>query len=121
MQHRYLPASYRDRIHAMGELAGFPALARRSPVVRDALWGGLFLSRQTAAFDLMVGSVVSALLLRKPLVGLGVLPWVRLTWPETHAHTGRPGLIRLAQLAILDAAGAAALARGSLRHRRVVL
>ena len=121
VHHRNLPASYGDHLRSMRELAGFPALARESAVLSDALWARVFLTERTAAFDLARASGVGALLLRRPVLALGGLPWVLRTWPMTRAHGGRPGLVRLAQLAVADAVGAAALLEGSVRHRRPVL
>ena len=121
VHHRFLPGSYADRIRAMQDLAGFPALAGHSPVLRDAFTARWFLSPQTAAFDLAVVSVAAPRVRRHPQHALGALPWIRRTWPATKEHGGRPGAVRLAQLAVVDAAGAAALLRGSFRHRRLVL
>jgi glycosyltransferase involved in cell wall biosynthesis len=121
VHHRYLPASFADHLRSMRELAGFPALARESAALSDALWRRVFLTRRTAAFDLAaVGSVLAARHRRLRFLAL-VLPWVLLTWPTTRAHGGRPAIVRLAQLGVADAVGAAALIEGSLRHRRLVL
>jgi glycosyltransferase involved in cell wall biosynthesis len=121
VHHRNLPASYGDHLRGMRELAGFPALARESKVLTDALWAQVFLTERTAAFDLAVLSGLAALVWRRPALALGAIPWVLRTWPMTRAHGGRPGVVRLAQLAVADAVGAAALLEGSLRHRRPVL
>ncbi len=121
VHHRYLPATFGDHLRSMRELAGFPALARESGALSDALWARVFLTRRTAAFDLAVVATALAAGGRRPSLLAAVLPWVVLTWPTTRAHGGRHGVVRLAQLALADAVGAAALFEGSVRHRRVVL
>jgi hypothetical protein len=121
VHHRYLPASFGDHLRSMRELAGFPALARESRVLADALWGRAFLTARTASFDLAAVATVLAAARRQPALLAAAVPWVLGTWPMTRSHGGRPGVIRLAQLAVADAVGAAALLEGSLRHRRPVL
>jgi len=121
VRHRYLPATYLDHVREMRNLAGFPALARVAPPLADARWGRVFLTRRTAAFDLAAVAVGAAAALRRPLLALGAAPWVLETWPLARERGGRSPLVRLAQLGIADAVGAAALVRGSVRHRRAVL
>ena len=121
VHHRYLPASFRDHLASMRELAGFPGLVRESAILADALWAGVFLTPRTASFDLAVLATVLAVIVRRPAFLAGVVPWAMLSWPMTREHGGRPGIVRLMQLGLADAVGAAALVRGSLRHGRVVL
>jgi len=121
VRHRYLPGSYRDHVREMRNLAGFPALARHAPPLAEALWCRAFLTRRTAAFDLAVAGVAAAVALRRPVLALSALPWVRETMPMARERGGRSPLVRLAQLGVADAVGAAALVSGSVRHRRPVL
>lgn len=121
VRHRYLPATYGDHVREMRNLAGFPALAREAPPLGDALWLGVFLTPRTAAFDLGVVAVLAALVRRRPAYLLGAVPWIAQTLPMTLEHGGRNRLVRLAQLGVADAVGAASLLGGSLRHRRAVL
>ena len=119
--HRYLPTTYAQRIRLMNELSGFPGLAARAPVLASALRAGIFLSPRTAAFDAAALCALVAVTRRRPQLLLGTLPWVRHALLEAQDHAGRPAPVRVAQIALLDAAGALALVRGSVRHRRLVL
>ena len=121
VRHRNLDGDFADHLRGMRELSGFPALARQSGVLREALFAGTFLTARTAAFDVAVVATIASIVRRRPLLLAGVVPWVVQTWPMTRAHGGRPRTVRLAQLGAADAVGALALARGSLRHRRLVL
>jgi glycosyltransferase involved in cell wall biosynthesis len=120
VRHRWLPGSYRDHLAERRHMRGFPALAARLPAVADSCWHGIFLSRRTAAVDLAVMSAVTALTTRRPALLLGTLPWLRTAWGPARARRGSLPL-RLAQGAGADLMGLAALAEGSVRHRRVVL
>ena len=64
--------------------------------------------------------VVAAAVTRRPATLVGVLPWLRTAWRPARARRG-PVALRLAQAAVADLAGLAALARGSAEHRRLVL
>lgn len=119
--HRYLPTTYGQRVRLMNELSGFPGLAARAPALASALRAGIFLSGRTAAFDAAGLCAVLAVATRRPQLLVGTLPWVRHAVVEARDHGGRPLPVRVAQLAVLDAAGALALVRGSVRYRRLVL
>lgn len=121
VRHRYVPSSYTDHVRQMRNLAGFPALARESAPLADALWHGLFLTSRTAAFDLGLVGLFAAAVLRRPALALAAVPWAVQTMPMTREHGGRNRLVRLVQLGIADAVGAASLLEGSVRHRRIVL
>lgn len=121
VRHRHLPSSYTDHVREMRNLAGFPALARESAPLTDALWHGVFLTSRTAAFDLGVVGILAAAVLRRPVLALAALPWVAKTMPMARHHGGRNRLVRLAQLGVADAVGAVSLLEGSIRHRRLVL
>ena len=120
--HRWFPGSFREHVAERRRLAWFPGLANRSAVLRDARFGGVFLSKNTAATDLAIVGVVLAIARRNPLLLALVIPWVRRRWPEVAGSRVSPAAARrAAALAIGDAVGAASLLEGSVRHRRLVL
>jgi glycosyltransferase involved in cell wall biosynthesis len=93
----------------------FPALVRAVPELRGAfLYRRWFLSRQTAAFDLALAGAAGAVLARRRLGLLATIPYL-LTLPLPR----RP-VAAVVQIGA-DAVGAAALARGSLAARTLVL
>src|SRR5207244_1116766 len=100
---------------------GFPALARRSGAISDALWLHVFLNRKCAAFDLALVSGLAALAGRRPVLVAGAMPWLVMRWRSARTMPGRHPVVRVAQLAAGDVAEFAALTRGSVRHRRLVL
>ena len=122
--HRFLAGQYVDYLEGRRRLVGFPALARRSHLVREQLVGGIFLTRQTAAFDLaLVGSTL-AVLRRNPRWLVVWVWYLWVIWPDAGRRRnplpfsrGR----RILQLAYGDAVGLAWLVRGSRRHGRLVL
>ena len=88
-------------------LAAFPALVAAVPELRSAvLWRRGFLSARSAAFD----AALLGLLARRPA---GALPYAAMV----AADARRAGPRVAAARAIADAVGAAALLRGSIRHR----
>jgi hypothetical protein len=92
--------------------------------VASWLWHGVFLDRQTAEFDLAVAGGVAAVLSRRPLLLGTALPWLVRRWKEARLRSGRRirgGTPVLARLAWGDAVGLAALVKGSIKHRRLVL
>lgn len=120
VHHRWREATFADHVRERRLMRDFPLLARRVPEVADATWGGVFLSRRTAAVDLAAASLAAAALLRRPSLAVGALPWLRTAWRPARQRRG-PVALRLAQAAVADAAGLAALARGSVEHRRLLL
>jgi hypothetical protein len=122
VHHRWLPGSFRDHLAQRRRLAGFPGLARRSPVLARALWRGVFLSSSTATFDAALAGAALALASRRPWWLLLALPWLRRRLPDARSkRSGRPAAARLGQLAVADLVGLASLVEGSARHRRLVL
>jgi glycosyltransferase involved in cell wall biosynthesis len=124
VHHRVLPGDWRSWLAARRRLADFPALARRSAVVRAALWRGVFLDASTAAFDLAVAGAALGAVRRRPWPLLLALPWARLRWRSARRWSGGGPVAtgRLAgRLAAGDAVALAALLRGSVRHRRLLL
>lgn len=100
---------------------GFPALRREFPGLRDSLLYGVFLNRRSAAFHLAVAGTTAALVVRRPVPLLATLPWLQRAWPDARRRGRGRAPLRLAQLAVADAVGAAALVQGSVRHRVPVL
>lgn len=120
VHHRWRPGTFADHLAERRVMRGFPRLAAQLPGVADSCWGGVFLTRRTAVVDLAVASVVVAATTRRPAVLLGTVPWLRTAWGPARARRG-PVLLRLAQGAVADLAGLAALVRGSVEHRRVLI
>ena len=122
--HRNIPADFHDYLKGQRYLVGFPGLGQRSGLVADWFWHGYFLSNVTGRFDLAVASVIAAALTRRPLLLIGVFPWLRWRWVNANelAKGDRlTAVVRLAQLGIGDSVSLWALVRGSVRHRRLVL
>jgi glycosyltransferase involved in cell wall biosynthesis len=120
VHHRWRDGSLRSHLAERRLMRDFPELTRRVPQVRQACWGRVFLSRRTAEVDLAVAAVAAAALTRRPVLLAAALPWLRGSWGPARARRG-PVALRLGQQALLDLAGLAALAEGSVRHRRTVL
>lgn len=123
VHHRCVPARWRDFFGSYRWVEGFPGLADRSGIVNEALFWRVFLARETARLDLALAAVAAAALARRPALLIGVYPWARGRWPEAvHRARGRRAApFRLAQRFVVEAYGALNLARGSVRHRRLVL
>lgn len=123
VHHRCIPSDYRRWLADQRELAGFPGLARRSPLVASWLHRGVFLDRRSEQFDLAVAGLLAAALLRRRWPLVVSLPWVRRRWRDARrlADARHPAARVLGQLAWSDTVALAAMARGSLRHRRLVL
>lgn len=120
VHHRWLPGDFRDHLRERRRLVAFPALARQVPEVADALTAGVFLSPRSVRFDVALAGLAGAALTRRPALALAALPWVRQTVEHGRAvGAATPG--GLARLALADAVGLAALARGSVLARRLVI
>lgn len=122
--HRCVPMAFARHLDDQRQLRLFPALARRTPLLKDLLFGGVFLNRTTALFDLGVVGVVLSLLLRQPVLALLVVPWlVRRGRAARWFTRGNPQrwLALLARYGISDAVTFASLLEGSVRHRRLIL
>lgn len=119
--HRWIPGSYRGWVMEQRQLANFPALARRIPGFERLFWHRIFLTPTSAAFDLGVVAGVTGVALRQPLLLAAAIPWIVRRWRDAAHRSGRPRLMRVAQLGVGDLVGAVSLVEGSLRHRRLVL
>lgn len=120
VRHRWRPGSYASHVRERLLLRHFPELVRRVPEVDAQRVLGIFLSRRTALVDLAVTSVLAAAALRRPALLAGVVPWLRDSLAPARARRG-PLALRLAQAALADVVGLAALAEGSVRERNLVL
>jgi glycosyltransferase involved in cell wall biosynthesis len=98
--------------------ANWPALIKAYPEKREILWHSRFLRRRSAETDAAVVSVAAAVLTGRPLLALGALPYL-----SRHRPTGlsRPAIVGSAAGAVFDLCVSAALLRGSVRHRCMVL
>ncbi|MEX2558098.1 MAG: glycosyltransferase family A protein [Actinomycetota bacterium] len=121
VHHRVHPGTFADWLAERRRLRLFPDLVRRAPGLRRAMRLGVFLSWDTALFDLALAGGVAGLISRKPWPALAALPWLAARWRQAGRKPGRSRLARLGQLAAGDAVGLVSLAGGSLRSRRAVL
>lgn len=121
VHHRVVRSGYGQWLRDQLGREVFPALAARSPLARRAFWGRWFLSRRSAFAALALVSAVGWVASRRRLLAVGIVPWVLEALPEAQGRPGRSVEIRLGQLAAGDLYGLWATARGSLRHRRLVL
>lgn len=123
VHHRCVPSTYGRWLADQRELAGFPGLARRSPLIADWLYRGIFLDRRSARFDLAVVSAAAALFARRPALALGTLPWLhwRAAAARSHSRYALEFLPLLVRLGWSDTVALASMLKGSIRHRRVVL
>lgn len=98
--------------------ANWPALLKAYPEKRTLLYHHWFLRRRSAETDAAVLSVVAAVVLGRPVLTLGAIPYLR-----RHQPTGlsKRELVGGASSAVYDLAVSGALLYGSLRHRSLVL
>jgi glycosyltransferase involved in cell wall biosynthesis len=114
VRHAVFPRGAGAYIAERRRCAYFPALVRAVPELREAfLYHRVFLSRQSAAFDLALGGLALAALSRRPAALAATLPYLA-TLPLS-----RPG--EAGAEVVADAVGAAALVKGSLTTRAPVL
>ncbi|MBA2496375.1 MAG: glycosyltransferase [Acidimicrobiia bacterium] len=123
VHHRCVPSTYLDLLRSYRWLEGMPGLAGRSGVVRESLYRRVFLNHQTAKVDLALLAVSAAVVLRRPWPLAATAPWVRMRWPEAvhRVRRRRRAPAYLAARFVIEAYGASAFLRGSIRHRRIVL
>jgi hypothetical protein len=123
VHHAVFPRGPRGHAAERARLRHFPAIARRVPELRDVLFfRRAFLSRRSAALDLALGGAALALAARRPgLAALATAPYAALALREAAGWGPRLGPRQLAGALAADAVGAAALARGSLEARTLLL
>jgi glycosyltransferase involved in cell wall biosynthesis len=121
VQHAVFPGTRKAHVQETSQRRWFPALVKRVPELREAfLWQRIFLSRRTAAFDLAAVGVATAVLSRRPWALAAAVPYARMVRDGTRRASGDPKAIAIGDVAA-DAAGAAALVRGSIAARTPVL
>jgi len=103
-------------------LRAFPSLVARIPELRDRLaYRRFFLGRRSAAFDLALGGGLAACVCRRPFPLAAAAPYAALLVADARRWgwglSGRVALVGLAA----DAVTAAALARGSVEARTLLL
>jgi glycosyltransferase involved in cell wall biosynthesis len=120
VHHAVFPRGAFDYVAERWRLRFFPALVREVPELRSRLTLRYFLTENTALFDLAVLGIAVSLASRRRGPLAATLPYLkrRLTWrggwhPEVAEHN--------AALVAGDAVGFAALARGSVAARRLLL
>lgn len=120
VHHAVFPRGPVGFIDERRRLAYFPAVARRVPEFRAAMFGRVFLTRRSAAFDLaLCGAGVAAA--RRSVVPLALcLPYGRMAVRAALPYRRRAPLVAAVGVAA-DLVGAVALARGSARARSAVL
>ena len=106
-------------VRSLGRWADMPLLVSRRREVRRSLWGRIWWKPEHAALAAL-GAGLSRSRRQKALLAL---PWVALAM--RHRGYGPRGIVRsvseLPGRAAIDAAEIAVLARGSVRHRTLVL
>jgi len=118
--HAVIPGDARGYIEEQMRVRYFPALLRRIPELRDVFaWKRYFLSRQTAAFDAMVGGIVGAILLRSPWPMALAVPYLSMVLRRARRASPDVGTAMKVTLAIAarDAVGFVALIEGSVQSR----
>jgi GT2 family glycosyltransferase len=117
VRHAVFPRGPRGYIAEQARLRYFPHLVREVPEMRD----GVFLTPRTAAFDLAVAGLALAAATRRAWPLLATVPYARRRAYQP-ARLWRRSVLRI-NLALVagDAVGLAALVRGSVQARRVVL
>lgn len=121
VEHAVFPRSLTSFAAERLRLVYFPAIVAKIPELRGSLlFARLFLSRSSAAFDLLVASLVAMLLLANPLLALGVAPYLADLAARSLRWRRRAPLAALGGFAA-DAVGFGALIAGSIRFRRAVL
>jgi glycosyltransferase involved in cell wall biosynthesis len=109
-------------VYERRRLAMFPALAARVPELRTTFfYRRLFLSGRSARFDLAVAGLALAVVIERPLPLAATLPYLRLlAGSSARWGVARAPLVAFAE-AIADGLGAAALVRGSVASRSLLL
>lgn len=121
VHHRVHPGSYASWLGEQRRLALFPGLVRSAPSMGRALTLGVFLSPDTALFDLALAGGAAAAALRVPWFAGAALPWAWRAWRRGRHRPGKPRIVRAAQIGVGDVVGFASLIAGSVRARRFVL
>jgi glycosyltransferase involved in cell wall biosynthesis len=119
--HRVYPGRYADWLREQRRRSLFPRVVRSSRGMRRGLFLRIFLSRETAAFDLAAAGGLAAAVSRNPLPLVAAVPWAWTLVRRARAHPKRALAVRVGQYAVGDAVGLAALVKGSAAARAPVL
>jgi glycosyltransferase involved in cell wall biosynthesis len=112
----------RDYVGERARLGMFCELARQVPELRRGFfYRRYFHSRRSAALDLALAGAVLALLADRPAAALAAVPYLRLLGRSARRWGRRVAPRVAAAEAAADLVGAAALVRGSLRARSLLL
>lgn len=108
--------------HQLGKASELPTLYARVPELRRGLPGGIFASRQTLRFDVMLVAAALALVRRRRRWLLLGVPWlisarVQVWPPGRWRHSAR----LLAKMGVLHLVWLAGFLKGSLKARRLIL
>ena len=121
VRHAVFNLSAGDWIADRRRLRYFPAIAAKVPELRKTMFfAGIFVSRDGAAFDAAVAAAALGALARSRVPLLGAVPYVYLLARRTRRWGRRAPWVAAVHVA-RDAVALAALVRGSLRSRSLVL
>ena len=121
VHHAVVARGAREYVAERRRLEHFPALVARVPELRESLlFGRLFLSPRSAAFDLALAGAAAALAARSRLPLLAAAPYALAIARRALESGPRAPLAAPVEVAA-DAVGLAALARGTVRERTAVL
>jgi glycosyltransferase involved in cell wall biosynthesis len=119
--HAVFKRNWREYAAERRRLRYFPAMAAKVPELRDGFFHRrLFLNRRSAALDLAVAGALAAVVLRSPLPVLAMAPYGRIVAGRARTF-GRAAIGVAAADVAADLVGAAALVRGSVRYRSLLL
>lgn len=120
VNHAVFPRGPAGFVKERSRLAYFPAVARKVPEFRRGMFGRVFLTRRSAALDLaLVGAAAAAA--RRSLAPLAcAAPYGWMVARSALPYRRRAPLVAVVGV-VADAAGAAALVRGSVRARTLVI
>lgn len=123
VEHAVFERGARAFIAERRRLARFPALAARIPELRrERFWGGVFLNRRTAALDAALLGCALATAARRPALAIApAIPYATLVAASARRWGPRLGPRVAAVELAADLVGAAALVRGSIAARSLLI
>jgi glycosyltransferase involved in cell wall biosynthesis len=120
VHHAVFPRGPRGYVVERWRLRYFPALVREVPELRNTLPARVFLSRRTLRFDAALAGLAFAAVSRRAVPAALAIPYVRRDLRTWQPFT-RGGVVENGALVLGDAVGLAALLRGALAARRLLL